>query len=208
VGDPSSSTFQLVALDLVTGKKRALTEPNPYQIDRFPRWSPDGARIAFVRNESLQLLNFASGEVRSLVSGGQIQDAPAWSPDGRRIAFVEFGETGTEDIHVTRVGSGRSELMVPDRGYEYGPAWSPDGRFLVFGRDGDLFRYDIERGSGRRLTRGDGDDGAPAFSPSGRRIAFQRDTRILILDLQGGRSPRRLDVGRRRLSWPAWINEG
>lgn len=207
VGVPSSSTVQIVAIDLLDGSRRVLTEPNPMQIDQHPRWSPDGSQIAFVRNDSLQLIDFASGQVRELVPGGLVQDAPAWSPDGRRIAFVEFGETGTEDIHVTEVGSGTSERMVRDRGYEYGPAWSPDGRSLVFGRDGDLFRFDIDQGSEKRLTRGDGDDGAPVFSPSGRLIAFQRDTRILILDLRGRGPARRLDMGKRRLSWPAWVDE-
>ena len=49
--------------------------------DAAAAWSPDGTQIAFVRGNEIALLTVASGEVRTLGTGGD----PAWSPDGTTI---------------------------------------------------------------------------------------------------------------------------
>jgi dipeptidyl aminopeptidase/acylaminoacyl peptidase len=56
------------------------------------RWSPDGARIAFLRGgaaPSLSVLDVASGAVRVLVHSATALRELAWSPDGTRIAFQQ-----------------------------------------------------------------------------------------------------------------------
>ena len=69
----------------------------PPRLARYPRWSPDGKWIAFIRpaaRESLPprlLVAHADGShVRTVVSRDDINwnVNPAWSRDGRRVAFV------------------------------------------------------------------------------------------------------------------------
>lgn len=55
--------------------------------DRYPAWSPDGLRIAFVRGGDIYLMASDGTGVTRLTDGGKRRD-PAWSPDGTKLAFV------------------------------------------------------------------------------------------------------------------------
>ena len=56
-----------------------------------PRWSPDGARIAFtagaVRGD-IYLVNAAGGTPRILVGGPAYDSLPSWSADGELVYFT------------------------------------------------------------------------------------------------------------------------
>ncbi|HEX9235035.1 MAG TPA: S9 family peptidase, partial [Actinomycetota bacterium] len=61
--------------------------------DAAPRWSPDGARLAFTSKRDggaaqLFVLPLTGGEAIRLTDLKEDVTAPAWSPDGTRIAFV------------------------------------------------------------------------------------------------------------------------
>src|SRR5580693_3591028 len=60
--------------------------------DASARWSPDGTRIAFVRDGDKD----DSGEPRIITDLPKGASGPVWSPDGRRIAFSST--TTQEDI--------------------------------------------------------------------------------------------------------------
>jgi Tol biopolymer transport system component len=49
-----------------------------------PIWSPDGAKIAFVLDGMIYVIDINSGAQTALAEGA----SPAWSPDGKKIAFV------------------------------------------------------------------------------------------------------------------------
>jgi Tol biopolymer transport system component len=62
--------------------------------DFAPTWSPDGARIAFVRTsassqrQEIVVMNADGTDQRSLTPAGESDSCPAWSPDGGQIALV------------------------------------------------------------------------------------------------------------------------
>ncbi len=89
----------------------------------MPAWSPDGKRLAFIRQTSgtptadLWIANLdGSGLVRLLGSDGRSSESPAWSPDGTRVAVARTDSTTGEDAGIWIVGAdGRgAHAIVPD----------------------------------------------------------------------------------------------
>jgi Tol biopolymer transport system component len=101
----------------------------PPRLARYPRWSPDGKLIAFIKpaaRESLPprlLVARADGShTRIVVSRDDINwnVNPAWSRDGRRIAFVitkvfdpQNGYHGNEIVTVRLDGSDPRPVEIP-----------------------------------------------------------------------------------------------
>lgn len=87
-----------------------------------PSWSPDGKKLAFnVRaGGSLQIavLDFASGNVRVITSGGDAED-PVFGPNSRSIIFVQGGS-----LHMIDAQSGKRSLILGNVGKISEPTWS------------------------------------------------------------------------------------
>ena len=79
---------------------------------------------------------------------------------------------------LARVGrDGRDLGAIGDPGNFYHPRLSPDGSMVAVDRRdesnrGDIWIYDVERGSGTRFTSEPEDESTPTWSPDGRRLAF------------------------------------
>ncbi len=115
--------------------KADLNEPPEYltatedQDNNFPRWSPDGKRIAFLRGTratKLWLMDADGGNQRALTDGSGSDRFPLWSPDGERIAFVRNGA-----LRIASIAAGKVDAVsIKERVYQ--PcAWSQDGRGLL-----------------------------------------------------------------------------
>ena len=93
--------------------------------DRFPRWSPDGSRLAFLSDRAeagrhqLYLLDAGRlGEARPACTVDGTVEYLAWSPDGSRILLGVAG-LGAELAGVQGSGS-------TDKPKEETPAWVPE----------------------------------------------------------------------------------
>ena len=66
-------------------------------VDEFaPSWSPDSARIAYVRQEDgqhIRVMAADGSDDRTVMSGPMRQWYPTWSPDGQRLADESGGGT-------------------------------------------------------------------------------------------------------------------
>ncbi len=143
--------------------------------DASPRWSPDGAALAFASDrfatekdpkkrkpKNVFVLSLDGGEARQLTAFDDDCADLAWSPDGRRIVFV------VRDPKQQKDGDGEAESI---RVYERMRYKSDEG-FLWDERRRHVWVVDVARGEPRRLTDGEWDDLQPSWSPDGGRIAF------------------------------------
>jgi WD40 repeat protein len=171
-----------------TGVVKLTDGPN----DCDPSWSPDGERIAFVRNcgEISSAIYLVNGDGSNLVrrtQGVYIRN-PSWSPNGSRIAFSKLIVGSVGVVTISAADDGIQAVVVLDRpGYDAEPSWSPDGKSIAFVSDWAAydFVYDIyvaPSGGGTIAQLTDGFNiwpnllqyYEPAWSPDGTRLAMTR----------------------------------
>jgi hypothetical protein len=115
------------------GARQVTTDPQSVaQFDTDPAWSPDGSRIAFIRNGDLHVMNADGSATTNLTPDfvPTISD-PDWSPDGSRIAFA-----ASNQIYTIGAGGtpGPTQLNPTAPGNRGNPSWSPDGSRIAYAR--------------------------------------------------------------------------
>jgi dipeptidyl aminopeptidase/acylaminoacyl peptidase len=189
--------------------------------DTMPRWSPDGAQLAFVsdRGGSNQLYVVApeGGEPRQLTDLAHGVGGSAWSPRGDRLVVTSAAGSDVGDAIVEWPGG---PIRHIDRlRYRFDVAGYTDGRSQ------QLWIVPLDSGEPWQLTRGRGNVAAPAWSPDGGQIAFaanREDDIDLIFkahlytiavpdaprDATGDDGARALDRTARHVGNPAWSADG
>ena len=145
----------------------------------MPVWSPDGSRIAFVRNTqgtpvmspAIFTMNPDGTDVRQISSGVRGSDFwPSWSPDGTQVVFAAIRN---EDWGIWVVDAdGSNEHMIlggTGAGYVDNPVWSPDGNLIAF--VGNLSVDDYSPDDALYVMRPDGTDVTPIADAPGIGVA-------------------------------------
>jgi serine/threonine protein kinase len=169
------------------GEVRSIPLIASSRLDRYPRYSPDGKKIAFVSLRSgnwqlwvsnsdgtntVQITSFDRGEVAF----------PTWSPDGQQIGFVSNAE-GSYQAYVVNASGGqprkREDLGTDVSGW----IWTRDGRWIVYFCSGpgeasqQLCRVPAEGGHAEQLTH---------LGATGWIVGESPETALLYFIRQGG----------------------
>ena len=155
-----------------------------------PSWSPDGQRIAYMRNAVISgsefdvfVMNADGSGVTNLtpITPQWTDGEPAWSPDGRRIAFRSHRSSNGDLWTMAPDGSQLTQLTFGGR-IDSNPRWSPDGQKLVFARfttpqdeggtDFELYVIGADGTDRTQLTRDDRRNSEADWSPDGRWIVY------------------------------------
>ncbi len=139
---------------------------------RQPRWSPDGARIAFQAywdgNYHVWSVSRAGTDLRQHTRGPYDHREPDWSPDGASIV-VSSDRGGGYDVWTLNVADGTLTRVAADPATLYAPAFSPEGTRIAFAAEGEgkggVWVAPAEPGREMRRVAAVG-DGARANAPS------------------------------------------
>jgi Tol biopolymer transport system component len=125
-----------------------LSQPNPTRftfgpgINNQPRWSRDGATIAYNSDQSGSYEVYTKptagvADARQVTNvRGAFANTADWSSDGKEVIFyAPLSETGWNIWRVAADGSGAPSPVVQGRFNEAGASISPDGRWILYYSD-------------------------------------------------------------------------
>ncbi|MBN2172781.1 MAG: PD40 domain-containing protein, partial [Bacteroidales bacterium] len=146
----ADSAIWIIPVSPLTGK--AIGKPlklleGDYDFQHVVGWSPDGEKIAFVRNDKkisddIWTLSVLDGTLQPVTNATGYEKCPVWSPDGNTIVYDGDGYclaplNGGEHKKITHGGGD--------------PFWSLDGKWLLIAQNWGLQRlYSLD--SGREIN--------------------------------------------------------
>ncbi len=173
----------------------------------YPRWSPDGRKLAYLTTGGADYLSLTALVIRDLDSGkkrlirGGVSTAFDWSRDGRYLIYAKKTDVSRHgsrfyDLYLYDLEK-RKETRLTRDARAHSPGFSPDGRSVVFviNRDGtqNLAMMELPTRKVRSLThyRAGEQVYQPRWSPDGKWILFafaRKDNRDLFrMNLENGK---------------------
>jgi Tol biopolymer transport system component/C-terminal processing protease CtpA/Prc len=146
---------KLFLYDFGSGEERALTTGNGSDVT--PRFSPDGVKVAYVRDgREVHVLDVASGSDRR-VAQGQLWTAPftlaeplVWSPDGAWLAYFATDARMFTNVWVAAADGDGEARAVSELANSFAGSmvWSKDGNTIYFDtqhrtENGEIARVDL-----------------------------------------------------------------
>ena len=182
--------------------------------DRSPRWSPDGAHLAFLRKgegddarPQVAILPIDGGEATIVSEFDLGVSSIAWSPDGTRIVL------GVAE-HIDGFDDETERSRAPRRIAH--PAFRFDNQGWTYNLRTHLWILDVATRETRQLTSGDFNETAPSWSPDGATIAFLTEhpdrrwiyprNRVMTIGADGGEPSAVTDGG--MFGWCGYAPDG
>jgi tricorn protease len=148
--------------------------------DKWPRWSPDGSKIAFISDKTGEEEVWVVAQdgltpQEQVTSGGKaMRYAPEWSADGKRLAFSD--KDG--GVYVLTIADKKiAEIAHSRRGEIFDYEWSPKGNYLTFSMSnpngfGSVYIWNGNENKLNKVTSEDFRANAPTWDPSGDYLYF------------------------------------
>ena len=153
----------------------------------FPRFSPDGSRVAFGVSSNADLgidsdlwvLDVARGARTRVTFTGNNRFYPIWTRDGARLTFADASGAQNRLVWARADGSGGAEILLELGKRRFPTSWAPDGRTLALYTTGSSNTRDIwmlhtdgEKRTPTPLIETSFEERGAIFSPDGRWIAY------------------------------------
>ncbi|MBA3949433.1 MAG: PD40 domain-containing protein, partial [Acidobacteria bacterium] len=154
--------------------------------ETFPRFSPDGTKVAFSANydgnQDVYVIPAAGGEPVRLTHHPMADRVVGWTPDGTRVLFVSGRESGRQrynQFYTIDLDGGLPEKLPIPYG-EFG-AYAQDGHRFAYmpistdfrtwkryrgGWSPDIFIFDLEKLTSENITNHAAQDAQPMWGPS------------------------------------------
>jgi dipeptidyl-peptidase-4 len=117
-------------VDLITWKLKKLGGEAKSSTLMFAKFSPDGRRVAYVRENNLYVEDLASGKITQLTHDGSrtiingtfdwvyeeefsLRDGFRWSPDGKSIAYWQLDAAGVRDFLMINNTDSLYSFIIP-----------------------------------------------------------------------------------------------
>jgi len=182
-GKGAAQTWPVMWLDSSGKMLPLIATPGTYA---FPRFSPDGHRLALIMSTSsgtdIYVYELGRETMTRLTVGGHSQ-LPVWTPDGKHIAFRSSSDSGIWWIRSDGSGEPRQILAALNSATPY--SFSPDGRLAGHASNPET-GYDIwtatldtsdpdhpKAGKPEPFLATRANEMVPVFSPDGRWIAYR-----------------------------------
>ena len=223
--DNPEGRSRIYTLDLSKGVVTLLTHGSNYR-DEDPRWSPDGAKIAFKSNRAngaydIYVMNADGSNPVRITDHAANDHDPAWMPDGQSLIFMSERDS-RGDLYRVWLADKRVERLTKNfAGRAMMPNVSPDGRRVAFAAQSLqrlqfwLFQVNVLDLDGNRTHALDATGGScwPAWSPDGKSIAhvlLDKEPSVLQISNGADGKPLRQLVGDPKLwhYYPEWSPDG
>jgi len=144
-------------------KIRQLTDSE--EMDFLADWSPDGANIAFIRMDWINLdrinldiyITTSDGEEKQLTDQLGDETLPTWSPDGNIISYIhlDIPFLGCSEIWAVDLLGNNYELTADFDRPSFEPLFSSSGLYFRAINQGTADIYEIRDKEVKRITRGE-----------------------------------------------------
>jgi Tol biopolymer transport system component len=173
-------------------KRVAAARPGRLGSIDMPRWSPDGAKAAFVYSigggSDVYIVNADGTGLMNISRNPRRDTNPVWSPDGAWLLFTSNRE-GQFDICKADRDGGQVECWQ-NPGDDMWPTWSPDGATIAYCNyaTSSPIVYLMDSGGNNREQFYDKRACYPAFSADGKMLALVSSGDLLVFELKNRKS--------------------
>ncbi len=215
------------------------TEENVYNVS--PVLSPDGRYLAFLSSRDLFSVDLYLAEARTgkvikkltstaidphFESIQFIRSAGSWEASGQRFVLGTISR-GKPYLTIINVDKGKieKEIPFPELGEILNPSWSPSGKEIAFsalvGGVSDIYIYNLEDNTLKKMTDDAFGDLHPVWSPDGTKIALVTERfsanlnwldsghyELALLDVRSGEITRALAFPSGKNVNPQWSADG
>ena len=201
----------------LTGKSERLTHHEGFET--FPKFSPDGRRIAFAAqyngSRQIYVINRDGSGLKQLTYYNDVGPMPPrggydyrvmdWTPDGKNIVFranrTPWGKRMGRPYMISAEGGLETPMAIPETG---GGMLSPDGKQYLYtpidrefrtwkrsrgGRAQDVWVYDLEKNTSKQLTSHRATDRQPTCVNDSIYFVSDRDYTLNLYKYREGKDP-------------------